>query len=280
MNNSVIIPFYLDEYIINNLYTIVIAKFAKIESVNIKEQSIIKFRTPLSDICHGKYMQGDLDVQYLSEFSRREEKISVIILVLLEIIDILKSNDLLKSIKNQRDLISIEEGDFILFNCKLKKDPVIKNIENIINIIETEIMFSFGEDDECNKTKQEILKQLKVYINDYKENRSLKYMAQYEYDTKTRIVVPLQGKYMEENIEYLIDGNVTIFGKAIKVNRDKRNKKIDMLSGTYLDYLDDKCFEVFKKRFLKNRDSFNVNNKKILETEGTLIEIIPIAMYI
>lgn len=281
--NGAIIPLYLNNDMINNLHTIIIQQFTEVKSITTRNQQAVKITTPLSNVACGKYVQGNFTIELLNEFAKQRAEISKKIVVLLELRDLLIENNLLKSINSQTQVNNnIKENDFIEFTCKLKKNPVIQHVEDIINAMEMEIAFNSYSTDEKEKVeyeaKKEVLKSLKEKLEEHKNSSCFRLVAENVCGSSTNISVPIQLQFMEDHIDYMSNSKVSVLGKV--VNIDKNNRNMTMLSGSCFDYLDEEGFRNFESRFIKNNSLVRNYSRKITDINSSVIEIVPIAMYI
>jgi len=287
MDNRALIPLYLNGDMINNLYTIVIQEFAEIKSETTRKQLTISTITPLYELTCGKIMQGDLNVQLVNEFSsqRIEERISIVITILSRLKNILNDQSMLKIINNENDVKSIVEFDFVQFTGQLYKNPIIEYIEDIIRVMEMQLAFSpenIGSSDESQeyKVKTQVLKVLKDDMENCKKEKCLKFISSSIGNTNTKVIVPLEIKYMADNLDYIEGAKITVLGKVVRISKENENNSNSLLSGTYFDFLDEEYFQEFKTRFLKNTNLIRDYEKNQIEINEPIIEIIPIAMYI
>lgn len=287
MDNRALIPLYLNGDIINNLYTIVIQEFAEIKSETTRKQLTISTITPLYELTCGKIMQGDLNVQLINEFSSQkiEERVSIVITILSRIKNILNDQSMLKIINNENDVKNIKEFDFVQFTGKLYKNPVIEYIEDIIRVMEMQLAFSpecadKGDEGKEQKVKRQVLQVLKVGMENCKKEKCLKFISSSIGTSNTKVIVPLEIKYMADNLDYIEGAKITVLGKVVRISKENENNSNILLSGTYFDYLDEEYFQEFKSRFLKNTNLIRDYDKTQIEINEPIIEIIPIAMYI
>jgi hypothetical protein len=287
MDNRALIPLYLNGDMINNLFTIVIQEFAEIKSENTRKQLTISANTPLYELTCGKIIQGDLNVELLNEFSTEkiEARVSIVITILSRLKNILNEQSLLKVINSENDVKNIKEFDFVQFTSELYKNPVIEYIEDIISVMEMQLAFSpesaeGGDESAEHKVKRQVLKVLKEDMENCKKEKCLKYISSSIANSNTKVIVPLEIKYMADNLDYIQGSKITVLGKVVRISKENENNSNSLLSGTYFDYLDEEYFQEFKNRFLKNTNLIRDYDKNQLEINEPVIEIIPIAMYI
>jgi hypothetical protein len=287
MDNRALIPLYLNEDMINNLYTIVIQEFAEIKSESTRKQITISTNTPLYELTCGKIMQGDLNVQLLNEFSTQkiEERVSIVITILSRIKNILNDQSMLKVINSEDDVKNIKEFDFVQFTGELYKNPIIEYIEDITRVMEMQLAFSpenieNGDESQEHKIKTRVLKILKDDMENCKKEKCMKYISSSIGTSNTKVIVPLEIKHMADNLDYIQGAKITVLGKVVRISKENELSSNSLLSGTYFDYLDQEYFQEFKNRFLKNTNLIRDYDENQLEINEPIIEIIPIAMYI
>ncbi|MBU3100184.1 MULTISPECIES: DUF6414 family protein [Clostridium] len=289
MDNRALIPLYTNGDMINNLYTVVIEEFAEIKSESTRKLLTISTNTPLYEATCGKIMEGDLNVQFLNEFTSQkiEERVSIVITILSRLKNMLNEQNMLKVITSGSDVANIKEFDFVQFTCELYKNPVLEYIEDIIRVMEMQLAFSpepleNGDESQEHKVKRQVLKILKDDMEVCKTEKCIKFISSNIGDSNTKVIVPLEIKHMADNLDYIEGAKITVLGKVVRIpNKNKTEiNNNDLLSGTYFDYLNEEYFKEFKNRFLKDTTLINDYDSNNLVIDGPVIEIIPIAMYI
>lgn len=248
----------------------------------------ININTPLSELTYDnckKYIQGDMNIQFLNEFTREhtEKNISIDIEIMGRIRKILDRNNLLKKISTDSNLDKINEKDFVEFQCILKKNPILEYVCDIINAIEMELTFlPFDNSRDINKNfRYEVVEKLKKQVNDLANNKCLNYITEKLYGSNTRMIVPLENRYLLDNIDYIDNEYVTILGKITKKMKDDTNRNIvHMLNGTCFDLLNGECSNQFINKILINTDLIENYNSYLQNIDGSMIEVLPIAIYI
>ncbi|MCY6957459.1 DUF6414 family protein [Clostridium brassicae] len=284
-DNEAIIPLYLNNDMINNIYTIIIHKFTEIKATTSKSQQVIKINTPLSNVTCGEYIQGNFSMDLLNEFSKEQVKISQRILILLELRDLLAENNLLKYIEDENSLVSIQEKDFVEFKCNLRKNPLIQYIEDVTNALEAELILSpLNESDEYkekNQCKKQIFESLKKSMDEYKSSKCFSFIGESIYNASARAIVPLELKFLEDHIDYINDSEITILGKITSKDFAKRNISNNRIaSGSCFDYLDYEQLINLRDELLINSSIIKENGYQLRDSNSSLMEIIPIAIYI
>lgn len=283
-----VIPLYLNPDMINNLYSILIQEFIEARSVSIKKQVITNIRTPLSEFSYdiwGRYVQGELNVQSLEEFikQRSEENISATISALKKLSDILGEQNLLTRIDDGNKVDGIKQGDFVNFTCGLNENPVFQHVSSTIKALEAS---RFGgsqkreeQDNKQTKSCSDILPVLKDGLNECRNSKCIRYVSEPLMSSTTRAVIPLEGKNMLVNNDYMLDENVNILGKVIRTRKSEDNG-LNLLSGTYFDYMDFEQFNTYKGNSLRNAPVFTNISDDITNPNYPLMEVLPIAIFI
>ncbi|MFU0824193.1 DUF6414 family protein [Clostridium sp.] len=276
-DNRAIIPLYANESLLNNLFTVVVQQFAQIRTVTTRSQQTLRIATPLANIVKGPYIQGTCDIELINEFAnqRTEERISKIIVVLLETRGILEKNNLLKRLDSSNDINNLQENDYVEFKCILNKNPQIKQMEDIIRYMEMEHTFCPNN----ASINSEILSRMKSSLEAWKNSNSLKFITAGLAGTNTRAIVPLQLRYMQDSLDDIYNNYVTVMGKVVK-GKDRVDRNVDLSSHTYYDFLDDVHFKEFKEKFLKDAPIDGMYRNEFVNNEDSFIEVLPIAMYI
>ena len=276
LKSKALIPLYINENLLNNLFTVVIQEFVQIKTISTKSQQAIKISTPLANVIKGCYLQGTFNLELLDEYSkqRTEERISKIIVVFLETKQILEAENILNKITSSEDIHNIKENDYVELSCRLNKNPQLKQIEDIIKYMEMRTTLDIKD----SSTDSQILNLLKSQVTDCKEAGCLRLMTDHLFNTNVKAIVPIQQRYVQDNIEDLYN-NVTILGKVVNVNKATEYNK-DFSIRTCLDLLHEEDFREIKESIFNNSSIKYEFENHFLESDGYIIEILPIAMYI
>ncbi len=273
--DKIAIPFYLNENAINDIYTmIIIKKNVNIKSITRKKQCILKLNTPLSNVMEGKYVEGDLSIQILNEYSREliDEQVSILLEAFISVLDTLEDNGMIKHINNKKDLENVQNNDYILINSKIHEASVVHNIKEMINIMEAEKIIRMEED----PYKDKILKSLKEQLNSFKDNKSIKYLSEDFLGANVKFILPLKTEYLRGDMEHLMNSELFIFAKVINFCKSSGDKERALKIGGSFDYLEDMLANTNYKSFMKDTKK---NQLRDME-EYSFIETIPIAIYI
>ncbi|ABK61169.1 MULTISPECIES: hypothetical protein [Clostridium] len=277
--NKDIIPLYVNNNLMNNLFTVLVQEFKQSMTVTTRSQQIIKIDTPLANVMKGRYVQGRFNLDLLNEFSRQrtEESMSMNIWILLQTRGILYNNNLLKNIENKDDVSNIMPGEYVEFRCTLNKNPQVRQIENIINCLKMKQIFGYTSKNNISET----IELLSKYLNAIKEDNCLKCYTDGICGTDVRAIMPIQMKYLQDNLDSQNKLGVTVMGKVLRKEENSKEGNINLCGGTCCDYLTQKYIDEFKKRYLEDTDLIDRNMyKNIINKECPLIELLPLAMYI
>lgn len=283
MDNKAAIPLYLNSDIINNLFTIVVEEFVEIKTVTTRNQIVVNLTAPVNELTYNpckQFTQGDCSIQLLNEFShqRTEENISKIIHIYLKLKEILQNNGLLKTISGLDDLENIKINDFVQYTSEFEVDPSYNYVEEIARAIELERVIS---KENFDNTENELLNLLKRDIENIKDKRCLKLVAQDMSRGGREVIVPIELKHMADNIDYLMDSQITVIGKVVKLGEPMRgNNKFRARTRTCLDYMNEEQTRKIKEKFLNEESRFTFDENSLEDTNKPFVEIVPFAIYI
>jgi hypothetical protein len=296
--SKAIIPLYINTEILNNLYSIVIQEFVEIKSVSIKDQVAVHLKTPVSELSYdvfGKYVQGDFEIEYVNEYAkqRTEEKLSAVIIAMKNLRDILLQQNLLKIIEEPLIINDIKENDYVDFNCELRKNPVLQQVNDVINAMQIQRVFNANSDDNNETNAEEMRKSemLKFFKNEYNRcinEQCIRYIGDNVCNSKNRAIVPLKASSMLDYEDYLLNGSVRVMGKVVKKNSYTNAKydevdsplRMSIKSKTIFDHLDYNSLANIEKDMFNIWSNFNQNAYEISDEIDNIIEVLPIIIYI
>lgn len=280
IENKAFIPLYLNNDIVNNLFSVVVQEFVQARSTSVKDQTTISYRVPMSEFSRelfGKSVQGELNIQIVNEFCKQktDAAISKDIEVFMELRRILVENNLLRYIENEDKVENIKDNDYVVVKCQLFQNPIVNYIENIINKIE--IQNVLGSISAINGSKIETLNKLKDYIENFKSNNCVRYVTSEICNPKSRFIVPIDCKYNMTKFNYTDNCKINIMGKVIGTfeNRDYMNLYGDNL----MNFISDDNFNEFTSSLNTNTSIEKYCNKYEVKY-GKIINILPIAAFL
>lgn len=280
--NKAFIPLYLNNEIVNNLFSVVVQEFVQSKSVNTKDQITINYRGPMSEFSQelfGKYVQGDISVQIVNEFSKQKTQaaISKDIEVFMNLRNLLFKNNLLRDISVNELASGIHENDFIIVNCKLMQNPIFYYVQNLINNME--IQNVFGNIKAVNNSRVEVLSNLKGYMDSWKSNNCIKCVTTEHCTPKSRFIVPIDPNYNINKFDYTGHCRVNIMGKVINCIDSESVNYMDLFGDSSLNFINESYFRDFMG--LNNiENSIEVFSNKFIASNGKMIEILPIAIFL
>lgn len=280
--NKAFIPLYLNNDIVNNLFTVVVQEFVQSKSVNTKDQITINYRGPMSEFSQeifGKYVQGEISVQILNEFSKQKTQaaISKDIEVFVNLRNLLFKNNLLRDISVNELASGIHENDFIIVNCKLMQNPIFYYVQNLINNME--IQNVFGNIKAVNNSRVEVLNNLKGYMDSWKSNNCMKCVTTEYCTPKSRFIVHIDHRYNLDKFDYTGNCRVNIMGKVINCVDSKSVSYMDLFGDGSLNFINENYFRDFMG--LNNMEnSIEAYSNNFIASDGNMIEILPIAIFL
>ncbi|OPJ62443.1 DUF6414 family protein [Clostridium oryzae] len=296
--NRALIPVYMNNDMLNNLFSVVVQEYIETKSFSNKDTITVHFKTPISEFScdlFGKYVQGDVDVQIQNEFVKQktEENVSTSIVILKKLKDILMSQKLLKSIGTIDLFDNLEENDYAEFNCIMKKNPVIENVEHAISMLEMDDCIgcsALNENSAAAKDKykfnsRQMLNYLKTLIENFRNGHCLRYLGTSIENLDRHCILSLRHSCLLDNEDYLLNGNIRVFGKIVKKYPDRTADNADttmyspFLNGSILDYID--LSEVNNLAFPYLREKPTISNIELNNSSVyPLFDIVPIVIYI
>lgn len=287
MNEKAFIPLYLNSSMVDNLFTILVEEFSVTLKDSVREQIVLNVDTPLTELIKDRYIQGDIKLQVLNEYSREntEQRRVKRISVFLQLMKILKQNNLIKSInKNNITNSNLNIGDYIQMDCELREDPLIewfKDLKGTVNAL------SYLDQNKADKLKQnDFIKQAENKLKTYSESNSTRLVTQNFNDLYFSFLI--EDEFIEGNFANILEGPVTIIGKIINKNNINNNvKTFTTDNGSRCNSYCNEFLKHMKVDSLKNKvnDMKNIYNnieipKDILEhaSNKNVLNIIPLAI--
>lgn len=190
---------------------------------------------------------------------------------------------MVKRILNEKDFREIRPGDFVEINGCIKLNPLVKIIDNMVNLMELAIAMQ-GDGTGKNAKKENVenrknIGQMKAFTNSLQANEMVDLICDSSDDFKYSSVIPVYKNYFfNGNMSEIMEGKFRVLGKVTKVTGD--NEKIDLLRNT--------SFTLFRENMLKSLlDAFNTDNDETINTgdvhtsiDAPALLIIPIGIYI
>lgn len=280
--NKAFIPLYLNTDMVNNLFTVVVQEFVQSKSVNTKNQITINYRGPMSEFSQelfGKYVQGDISIQVLNEFSKQKTQASISkdIEVFMNLRKLLFKNNLIRNIELNESIESINENEFIIINCNLLQNPIIYYLQNFINGME--IQNIFGNIKSANSSNVEIISNLKDYLNKWKINNCIKCVTEEICIPKSRFVIPIDPNYNIGRFNYIGNCKVSVMGKVVNLSDNKQYNYMKLFGDNHLNFINENYFRNFINLNGIDNSIEDFSNQFIC-SNGHMIEILPIAIFI
>lgn len=282
-NNKAFIPAYLNNQVVQNLFTIVVQQFVEAESVSTKDQITINYRGPMSELSYdlfGKYVQGEVSIQFVNEFSKQktEAVISKDIEIFMKLRELLIKNNLMRDINSNEPLDNMHENDFVTVNCEIMNNPIFEYAQNIINRLDMKNTFFKGGENNSDIQGIEILNKLKGHVDEWKNSGTMNFLTNEICMPKARCIVPIEYKNAVGNLNFITHGHVNILGKITNIIDGNNVSYTDILGGSMLDYIFQDYFRTFISEFL-NLSPIAQNDIFFPSKDKKIIEIMPIAIF-
>lgn len=280
IDNKAFIPLYLNNDVVNSLFSVVVQEFVEAKSTSVKDQTTISYRVPISEFSKeifGKCIQGELNIQIVNEFSKQKTSavISKDIEVFMELRKILFKNNLLRYVESDDNVEDIHENDFILVKCNLFQNPMVSYIENIINKVE--IFNILGNMKAINGNKIEILNNLKGYMETFKNNNCIRYVTNEMCTPKSRFIIPMDCKYNMTKFDYTDNCKINIMGKVIGTIQDKN--PMNLYGANLVNFIKDHNFNEFASNASSEGSIENFFSRYEVK-DGNMVNVLPIAVFL
>lgn len=267
MIDRAFIPLYLNSDIVNNLFSVVVQEFVEAKSISVRDQMTVNYKGPISEFSRelfGKCIQGELNVQLVNEFSKQKTNatISKSIEIFMELKKILIENKLLKAIEEDDEIDNIECNDYISIRSQIFQNPIVSYIENLINNIEIQNVLGI-----INTNKVDMINNLKVYMENYKNNNCILHVTNEMCTPKSRFIIPVDYNCNITKFNYTNSCNVSIIGKVIEKSKSNNIWKQEEVLMKLIKNID------FKNQYGSIEEGFN----KYCVKNGEIIKILPIA---
>lgn len=289
-SNKAVIPLYLNSNMTNNLFTVLVQEFSQTKTTTSKNQFILNFTTPINELLfdkNGRCIQGDINIQLLNESSKQisDERLSLIILIFLNLKKMLIDNNLLK-VLSSNTIEGIKVNDYIEFSSILEPLPLIKSIENLIFSMESYLSFlplldNIGSIEEEKNSTKYILEMLKNTLSSYQSSSCVKYIAKTAWQ-QNQFILPLDISNLMDKIDYLTDSKVITLGKVIKITDTNSDYASSIFNtGNSIDYIEEKILAKLRDKYLNKCNPSNIHKDSAKITQiKKIVEILPIAIYI
>lgn len=280
--NKAFVPLYLNDDVVNNLFTIVVQEFVESKTLNQKDQITVNCRLPLSEFSYelfGKYVQGDVNVQIVNEFSKQKTRaeVSKNIEIFINLRDLLLENKLLRYIEEDEPVSSIHENDFIIVNCKLRQNPAFNYLQNMISKIE--MQNAFKETEKKSSRDEEAIRSLNKHMEEWRKNRCIRHYTNELCNPRTRFIVPIEYRHGIVNTDYITNGKVNVMGKVINCIDTSNQDFTQFIGDAFLDFINENYFLNFANGFANIGSAVNTMTNRFTSNEK-LIEILPIAIFL
>lgn len=224
MSQKAFIPLYLNSSMVDNLFTILVEEFSLTQKDSVREQIVLNVDTPLTEIIKDRYIQGDIKLQVLNEYSREntEQRRVKRISVFMQLMKILKQNNLIKNInENNITNSNLNIGDYIEIECELREDPLIEWFKDLKGTVNALSYLDQNKADELKK--DDFIKQAESKLKTYSESNSTRLVT--EKFNNIYFSFLIEDEFIEGNFANILEGPMTIIGKIINKNDTVNNVK-------------------------------------------------------
>lgn len=288
MRQKAIIPLYLNSLMVENLFTILVQEFSLSQKNNTKEQVVLNIDTPLREIIRDKYVQGDLKLQLLNEFSREnfaEVRIKRID-VFVQLMKILTQQHLIKTIDTKNiNTKEINNGDYVEIECELEEDPLIRWFQDVEATVNS--LFYLDETKAKEISSTDFIQKVQCELNNYNESKNTRLVTEKFSDNNIRFTFLIEDSFIEGEFGHMLEGPVTVIGKVIKKmdyvkkqENTSRKRKVSTYCDKFLNYMEMDKLKNKVDDITKKVHGIEIPNGFLENDENDIVyKIIPLAIY-
>ncbi|EPY2277894.1 DUF6414 family protein [Clostridium sporogenes] len=295
--NNLYVPIYLNQRIVFDMLAIIEDGFSQLSTVQTcqsnssKEGADISGEIGTSNIF--AFLKANFKAAVKGEEQSNEqstilqERVHTPTSLFSKLYTRLNNDNIIKFIDSKDKLDTIEPGDFIEFEGKLSKNPLVALLESFQMLGELAMLFEnekTGKDNKSNKNKmlenKKIITQIKALSDSLKNGNMFDLICKINNDKDLKAVLPVYVDYFyNKNMNEIIDGEYRILGKVTKVVNNSEDESINLLRNT--------SFSLFQESLLNQMfNTFNSASEYGLEISkietsitAPAIQVIPFAIY-
>ncbi|GAB2965239.1 hypothetical protein GCM10027048_38560 [Hymenobacter coalescens] len=175
-------------------------------------------------------------------------------------------------------------GDFVLFKAKLRKNPIIDDLESLVSIFRLALGFtedSMQPKQQKNETNKNIkkLEQFDHLVKQLKNEGSIDLIGDSVNET-FNAVITIDREYLNDpSLSDIADGEFFVLGKTTRIIKEGSNQSINLLRKTTLSRFTNTALKEMFSGFQSMSQHGLKDSEFITEIEAPVIQVIPIAIY-
>ncbi|OCZ51940.1 hypothetical protein A7D23_12275 [Dehalobacter sp. TeCB1] len=194
--------------------------------------------------------------------------------------DNLIERKLLVSLDNAFSMEALLPGAFIEFSGILRKNPMVANMEGLIQMMEAALLFTVAPGKQKPKAEQEVLTQMKKFYSMLTQTGSLDLVSDLVIKPEIKAVIPVQLEYFSnQSPADIIDGQFVVIGKVVRYIPEDIGESVSLLRGTPLAYLPEDNLMQFIEAFNTLSSTLSTPSEFTTQIPGPVLLVVPIAIY-
>ena len=201
----------------------------------------------------------------------------------------LQEQELLKSKKDINEFENVENGDFVEFKARLRKNPLLDTIEEIKKLTEIASLLTPSDKNLTEKTPQKgsrpknqnqvIIQQLDGILKALSQPNSIELVGELVSNPEIKVVLTTKSDFFTPGGEAeIIDGEFLVLGKVIRVIRS--DESINLLRKTTFGRFKEDTLNKLVSGFEGFENAGYRIPELITEIKAPAFQVIPIAIFI
>ncbi|WCN36478.1 DUF6414 family protein [Aneurinibacillus uraniidurans] len=211
-----------------------------------------------------------------------EERIHTPTSLFAKLQSFLDEKNVIRSVNSYYELSKLNTGDFVSFKATLKQNPLINLLDSFEQLGVMAIRFEEGGSKQKKKSEdQTILKQIKTMKESLLgQGEMMDLVCLISDESHIQAVIPVYMDYFfNRNMNELIDGQYTVFGKVVSIIPKNSDEAINLLRNTSFKLFNQNTLEqMFSQMESGIPEEFDIPTIST-RVEGPAMLIIPIAIY-
>jgi hypothetical protein len=284
------IPIYLNQRIVFDLLAIVEEGFSQLQTIKKSETGEQTSKAEVSGEVGTKNVFAFLNLGLKANLNQKdlqttqkqvqEDRVFTPSSLFSRLRDNLIERKLLVSVDDSFSEEALEPGAFIEFSGVLRKNPMVANMEGIIQMMEVALLFTVTPGKQKSKPEQETLTQMKKFASMLKQTGSLDLVANLVVKPDVKAVIPVQLEYFSnQSPADIIDGQFVVLGKVVRYIPESSKESVSLLRGTPLAYLPEENLLQFVEAFNSLSSNISTPSEFTTQIPGPALLVVPIAVY-
>jgi hypothetical protein len=284
------IPIYLNQRIVFDLLAIVEGGFSQLQTIKTSESNNKANNADISAELGSKNVfaflnlglkasQGNQNIKS-SQKDIEEERVFTPASLFSKLRDKLQEQNLLVSLDEPYELDKLQPGTFVEFSGILRKNPMVGNMEAVVQMMEVAMVFTKVEGKKKPKNDKEELAQMKKCLSMLTKTGSLDLIANLTTNPEIKAVIPVQTEnFLNESPADIIDGQFVVLGKIVRYIPMESDEAINLLRGTPLANLPEENLQEVKDGFNQMTEIMADTEPFATQIKGPVLLVIPLAIY-